>query len=559
MPALLRSSFLLLALACGVARSSHAQPVAACPAPSRESARTAEAPIDRHREAVRQLPGNLHSTRLSSGQVGSDAATCALAAFRSSVLTESSTEVQQVWDGAAWIRQSRFLQTFDAQGRVAERVRQDPEGDGWQNAERTESAMEGADEILTQSVWQNGAWVPSRRFTFFYREDGISFGDRTEIWDAEAGLWRIERESTVTYDDEGRQTETRSDELDTETLVTLPVQRSLTDYSEDGRVATTVVQRWINGGWVLIFRTATTTDADGAPLSILSEQRVAGAWVPDTRTLYTYADDGDQVLSQEWDPALAGWADTFRTLRTTDGLETVEVEEANTEDGWIPVTRTASVVDAESRLVEDVVSRWDGSAWVFQRRLRRSYTGGERTAETRETWDVATQAWRLSARSDNTFTPAGDPLRKRSAAYLSDGASVAQGDDTVWVYDAQDRVESRTTTVWDVASQSWVNDRRSLFGYDGAPVDRDAGPVGALDLSVRPNPVAAGGSVWVSGTAPSARVDVFDVLGRRVARLHEGPLAGDVALPLPALAPGTYVARVTSGSRTASRTLTVVR
>ncbi|WP_420454674.1 T9SS type A sorting domain-containing protein [Rubrivirga sp.] len=560
MPAPLRTSLLLLTVVLGAALSAQAQPTRGCETPSLEGARPDETPLGRHLEAVRRLPGRADPEAAPCApRRSSDALAHAAAEDLVAGLVDSSTELQQVWRNGAWERESRFLRTFDAQGQVVERVRQVPDGDGWRNAERTESAVDGANEVLTQSVWQDGAWVPTRRFTFFYREDGISFGDRTEIWDAEAGVWRVESELTVTYDAQDRLVEVRSDELDTETLETLPVQRSLASYSEDGLVATTVVQRWLSGAWAPISRTTTTANADGTPASILSELREGGAWTPDTRTLYTTTDGVDQVLSQEWDPAAADWVDTFRTLLTTDGAETVEVTEANSEDGWVPVTRISSVLDAASRLVEYVVSYWDGSAWVFERRLRRGYSGDELTTETMEDWDAGAQAWRLSARSDDTFTPDGDPLRKQYVAYLSDGVHVGSGDDTVWEYDASGRVTSRTRTVWDPAAQTWVNDRRSLFGYDGEPVARDDAPVVALALSVRPNPVVAGGSVWVSGVAPSARVDVIDVLGRRVAQLHDGPLAGGVALALPALAPGTYIARITSGSEIASRTITVVR
>ena len=82
-------------------------------------------------------------------------------------------------------------------------------------------------------------------------------------------------------------------------------------------------------------------------------------------------------------------------------------------------------------------------------------------------------------------------------------------------------------------------------------------------MTVAPNPASRRAAVSVSlPEAGAVRVAVLDVLGREVAVLHDGPLAaGDRALrldaaPLPA---GVYVVRAVTPTRTASRTLTVVR
>ncbi len=79
-----------------------------------------------------------------------------------------------------------------------------------------------------------------------------------------------------------------------------------------------------------------------------------------------------------------------------------------------------------------------------------------------------------------------------------------------------------------------------------------------------PNP--ADGIITVSAAVPSGiekRVNMYDVLGRRVLLLHDGPLAaGEHSLPLDAsaLPPGLYLVRAATpeGSVAGSR-VTVVR
>ncbi|MEM1116903.1 MAG: T9SS type A sorting domain-containing protein, partial [Bacteroidota bacterium] len=78
-----------------------------------------------------------------------------------------------------------------------------------------------------------------------------------------------------------------------------------------------------------------------------------------------------------------------------------------------------------------------------------------------------------------------------------------------------------------------------------------------------PNPTAGAASVtFALAEAGDVRADVFDVLGRRVATLADGPMAaGPVRLGVSTetFAPGTYVVRIATESGIASTRLTVVR
>ena len=75
------------------------------------------------------------------------------------------------------------------------------------------------------------------------------------------------------------------------------------------------------------------------------------------------------------------------------------------------------------------------------------------------------------------------------------------------------------------------------------------------------NPSPVGGSVTL--TAPAAgdvTLELFDVVGRRVATLVDGPVLGERTVRLSdALAAGVYVLRLTTESGSLARTLTVVR
>lgn len=102
--------------------------------------------------------------------------------------------------------------------------------------------------------------------------------------------------------------------------------------------------------------------------------------------------------------------------------------------------------------------------------------------------------------------------------------------------------------------QLYVHDLRAALTHGlwmrplpvGTAVDEPHTSPPDIALSVTPNPTRGPASVGVRLTrSGEVRVDVYDLLGRRVARLHDGPLgSGEQHLSLPALPAGVYVVGV---------------
>ena len=97
----------------------------------------------------------------------------------------------------------------------------------------------------------------------------------------------------------------------------------------------------------------------------------------------------------------------------------------------------------------------------------------------------------------------------------------------------------------------------------GTSAEGGADRAGTLAPTVFPNPAVGRARVAFTLDAPGAvRVDLFDVLGRRLQTALDGPVGagtGGVDLDVRSLAPGVYVIRVASGAAVATRRFTVVR
>ena len=111
-----------------------------------------------------------------------------------------------------------------------------------------------------------------------------------------------------------------------------------------------------------------------------------------------------------------------------------------------------------------------------------------------------------------------------------------------------------------------VNDiERGLFMLrvdDFNPVDTAGAPeASATRLAVFPNPSAGAAQLRLTvAAAGPVRVEVFDVLGRRAALLHDGPVGADgLRLAVDALPAGAYVVRARGADFVATERLTVTR
>jgi len=119
-----------------------------------------------------------------------------------------------------------------------------------------------------------------------------------------------------------------------------------------------------------------------------------------------------------------------------------------------------------------------------------------------------------------------------------------------------------TLVVEDTAGVVLASVPLTLVVEPATPANEPGAAEAGLTLSVSPNPVALAGAVTVTLARPAAfaRVAMFDVLGRQVGGLHDGPLpAGASRLPLDAsaLPAGIYVVRATTAGGSLSRRVTV--
>ena len=117
--------------------------------------------------------------------------------------------------------------------------------------------------------------------------------------------------------------------------------------------------------------------------------------------------------------------------------------------------------------------------------------------------------------------------------------------------------------VFEAATGEAVEVPLTMSVTPGVDNEEEAAPEEASRLEVYPNPSAGTATVAITlAEASEVRVVVYDVLGRVVALLHDGPLGmGEHAISFESahLPAGIYIARAESGGFSAARRVTLVR
>ena len=216
---------------------------------------------------------------------------------------------------------------------------------------------------------------------------------------------------------------------------------------------------------------------------------------------------------------------------------------------------TGDIVD-EGRFGPDVAPDWDGSpltdAHPLATGVPASFTwlnvqDGPAFGPGRLDYVIYSDAVATAARSYVLYTPGltADELA-RYGLEAADAAGIEFGDRDSY---ASDHLPVVVDLVLDPAG--------------GTDADSGARADGPDVTAVAPNPARIRAAVHYRLSAPGpARLEVLDVLGRRVALLASGPhAAGDhsATLDAGALPPGLYVVRLASGGVTRTRTLVVAR
>jgi hypothetical protein len=271
----------------------------------------------------------------------------------------------------------------------------------------------------------------------------------------------------------------------------VPGGRTLWIYDPAGAYAEMIVQEPVDTLWVNAFRIITYFDEQGRRTEALSQEWSGGVWVNVIRQAWSYnGTDVSGWLSYAWDGA--SWTLSSRGI-------------------------VVHIYDSNGHRQFTTVDRWQDGDWsLHSESFLSHHADGRFDQEYHRLWEVT--GWQNQIRFARTY----DTLLRPATFLMQDGKGT-----------------------------EWLNVSLSVTDYASGTGSDDSPDADAAALSVSPNPVADRATVHlVLRESAEISLDVFDMLGRVVGRLHTGPLTGglsQIVFSTRGLPPGAYLVRATDG------------
>jgi hypothetical protein len=303
--------------------------------------------------------------------------------------------MEQAWHFATsnWLHTRQHLLQYDSAGRLHSRTEQHWDNNTWRNHRREHfSYLLPADtlEILSErpDPTNNDDWMPDKRVEFEYGSNGFLSEKRHSLWNATSG-WVLRQRQQFQY--QGTALTNAVDYLQ-ETSGWYPYRREQYQYEAGGWLAGIVTQQWdpFISDWRNTFREERVPDEQGRLQTrhLFPWEPSAYGLVNSVRTLLSYNNKGDTVssLTQHWnDLALQ----------------------------WIPAWREQHKHNGNGQPTLSTLVRWDPAAsqWVFESRLLSAYLpDGQPEVSRYQRWRPDGQTWEDTYRLTYAYNQQGKPI-----------------------------------------------------------------------------------------------------------------------------------------------------
>ena len=432
-----------------------------------------------------------------------------------SMLLDQEASLSSIKEGAVNVtsrsrRQDRtanlqnYSQIAQASGTTfIEYVEQQWTGSQWRDVERLSVTLDSEDRTTeeTYQLFRNNNWVNEERYLYEY--DGQKTYPTVQTYQTwSSGQWVTELVETAVVNENNLPVEIIIEDLtDPWDIIK---DREVISYDHAGRIIQVLLylDDWIDGGWELDSRIRWTYSEYGVLLSIISEY-YNGNWTADAQTLYYYDDE-------------------FNNIRQVTQINVFT---------WRNLNRSMYVYDKQGNQIERTSQFWSNSRWTNLSKTETEYKHG----------CYPLHEIRFSGSFDGWL-----PSTKNIFTFGIDGIMT--------LILTQERIGS-----------DWEDVRRIIFG-DAPPTDAtydDLLPVRFELKQNYPNPFNPSTNIVFSlPHSDHVSLSVYDLLGRNVVRLVDGPMReGDHSIYFDAagLTSGVYIYRLSVGDHTESRYMTLLK
>lgn len=362
----------------------------------------------------------------------------------------------------SWQLDAISTYTYDAQGRLTQRVYADPTTNQHLAKENISYDAYGNESLYKFEQWNGVSWdvMNAYKIQSTYNAQGLKTEEIHQNWDTFGGIWENEGKTVTTYDASNRAMEITNLEWDNNAWV--QVDRMVLNHV-NGTATSALMQEYDGGSWQDVFRAQNLTwhVLYEIPMAYTLEYYDNGTWVNGEKYLAVYDANGGHVGTyQQWEATANLWVNSSR--------ETESYDNNRNFTGW------------EEEM-------WDAAAsgWV--------YNGEEQEVLTYSGIDITERIFRDSWNSTQTLQDQRKEVYSNFQTFNISGVKKPFAELAVNVYpnpatdririDFADQKHTVSATLVDVTGKTWLT--KSFKATEAKQLNLEAMPKGVYLLQLQ--------------------------------------------------------------------------
>ncbi len=249
---------------------------------------------------------------------------------------------QSVLDSAVAVSTSeekeKVILSHNEMGMVTHELAQESNGNSWRNYSQQMYSYDENGNVLTYQLdyWENSEWVPSRRTTSEFGEDGKMTNSIVERFDGE---WE---NST----------------------------RNIWEYDEKGNNYIWLLDSWEDNMWKNSSKYDKTFDSNRLNIFRTYSYWENNTWEAQNTVMYEYDSNGREILYQYQSLEDNPWFNDYRykTGYNSNGKEITLLYEEQVDNAWEQNRLESTSYDSEDKISLVMTQNWDGSQWLDESR-----------------------------------------------------------------------------------------------------------------------------------------------------------------------------------------------
>jgi Secretion system C-terminal sorting domain len=252
-------------------------------------------------------------------------------------------------------------------------------------------------------------------------------------------------------------------QLDTTLIFSSDTLRQIFTYDSRGKIATYLLEHWLNGEWVKFFLTTNTFNANGRILTRLGEGWQDGELTNAFLDTSTYDANGNQLTSLQKYWMNGQWADSILDTYTydADGNILTSLRELRQGGQWVNANSGNYTYDANGDQLTSLQEGWQNGEWVNAYAVTSTYdTNSHQLTSSQKQW--LNGEW-INSNSDTSIYDTNGNL----LAFLQVLWQNGQWENAVlsrYTYDSSGKILSDQVELWQ--NGQWTNSSLDTYMYD---------------------------------------------------------------------------------------------